>query len=122
MAAVGVTTDCALADEQPYCQVIEFDVPGAGTTLPYAGTYPMANNDEGTVVGYFFDTNGVPRSFLRTPDGRITPFGAPGAGLGIGVEQGTGAYGINDLGVIVGSFETAENIYYSFLRRPDGSF
>ena len=105
----------------------EFDAPGAGTVsspacAPNCGTFAFANNDLGLIVGYYTDTNIVPHGFLRTPDGRITSFEAPGAGLGHGLDLGTLAYAINDLGVIAGQFEDSSDVFHGFVRFPNGSF
>jgi hypothetical protein len=106
----------------------EFDAPGAATVSSPAcanagcGTTAFANNAEGVVVGFYTDTNVVPHAFLRTPNGQYISFDAPGAGLGAGLDQGTVAYSINDLGVIAGQFEDSSNVYHGFVRFPNGSF
>jgi hypothetical protein len=105
----------------------EFDGPGAGTVsspacAPDCGTFGFANNALGVIVGYYTDTHIVPHGFLRTPEGWITSFDAPGAGLGYGLNQGTVAYAINDLGVIAGQFENSNYVFHGFVRHPDGSF
>jgi hypothetical protein len=108
-------------------KLIEFDAPGAGTVTSPAcgsacGTIALANNDLGVVVGYYTDSNVVPHGFLRAPNGDIVSFEAPGAGLGHGLNQGTVAYSINDLGVIAGQFQNSSYVYQGFVRHPDGSF
>jgi hypothetical protein len=80
------------------------DAPGAPTVsspawAPFCGTTVQANNDLGDIGGYYTDANIVPHGFLRHADGKFISFGAPGAGLGAGLDQGTVAYSINDLGV-----------------------
>jgi hypothetical protein len=105
----------------------QFDAPGAATIsspacAPDCGTFAFANNALGVTAGYYTDTNIVPHGLLRTPDGRIASFDAPGAGLGYGLNQGTVAYAINDLGVIAGLFEDASYVFHGFVRDPDGSF
>jgi hypothetical protein len=107
--------------------LIEFDAPGAGTAnppncAPYCGTVAYDNNDEGVLVGFYTDENIVPHGFLRTPSGHVTSFDAPGAGLGYGLNQGTAAYAINDLGVIAGQFQDSSFLYHGFVRYPNGSF
>jgi len=109
--------------------VIEFDVPGAGTVSSPAcanalgcGTVAFANNDLGVIVGFYTDANVVAHGFLRAPDGNIISFDVPGAGLGVGLDQGTFAYCINDLGAIAEAFEDSSSVYHGFLRAPDGSF
>ena len=108
-------------------QLIEFDVPRAATVsspvcAPLCGTVAYANNSEGAIVGSYTDKNVVPHGFLRTVDGNIISFDAPGAGLGAGLDQGTVAYSINDLGVIAGQFEDNNNVFHGFVRYSDGHF
>ena len=73
-------------------------------------------------MGFYTDTNVVAHGFLRTPDGKVTSFEAPGAGLGHGLDQGTVAYSINDLGVIAGQYQDSNYVFHGFVRYPDGSF
>jgi hypothetical protein len=108
-------------------EIIEFEPPGAATvTSPICGsgcgTQALGNNAQGAVVGYYTDANVVPHGFLRTPDGNIISFDAPGAGLGANLNEGTVAYTISDAGVIVGQFEDPSEVYHGFVRYPDGSF
>jgi hypothetical protein len=108
-------------------ELIEFDAPGAGTVASPAcgsacGTIALANNDLGVVVGYYTDAHVVPHGFLRAPNGDVVSFEAPGAGLGHGLDQGTVAYSINDLGVIAGQLQDSSYVYRGFVRYPDGSF
>src|SRR5580704_9787706 len=108
-------------------KLIEFDPPGTGTVsspacAPSCGTQAFANNAEGTIVGSYTDANVVPHGFLRTPDGHIISFDAPGAGLGANLNQGTVAYSINDLGVIAGQFQDASYVFHGFVRYPNGYF
>jgi hypothetical protein len=107
--------------------LIEFDAPGAATTVAPqcgsgCGTQPLANNDSGTVIGYYTDDLVVPHGFIRTRDGHFTSFDAPGAGLGAGLDQGTVPISINDRGVIAGQYEDSNNVFHGFIRYPDGSF
>jgi hypothetical protein len=53
---------------------------------------------------------------------KIITFDAPGADLNPADANGTFASGINNFGVIVGSFVDANNVNHSFLRFPDGKF
>jgi hypothetical protein len=105
----------------------EFDAPGAATaSSPFCGTscgtVAYDNNDFGVIVGYYTDTNVVPHGFLRLPNGHVTSFDAPGAGLGADLNQGTAAYAINDFGVIAGQFQDSNYLYHGFVRYPNGSF
>jgi hypothetical protein len=108
-------------------KTIGFEAPGAATTTstfcaPACGTIALANNAEGAIVGYYTDPNVVPHGFVRSPDGHILSFDAPGADLGADLNQGTAAYSINDWGLIAGEFEDSSNVFHGFLRYPDGSF
>ena len=118
------------ASKAPKSVIITFDAPGAGTVsspvcAPYCGTFVTfanAENNQGAIVGFYTDTNIVPHGFLRTPNGHIISFDAPGAGLGFGLNQGTVAYGINPAGVIAGQFQDSSYVFHAFVRFPDGSF
>jgi probable HAF family extracellular repeat protein len=55
-------------------------------------------NDQGDVVGYFYDNEGYPHGFLLSKKGVLTQLDFPGAG-------DTGAWGINAFGTIVGFFD-----------------
>jgi len=120
----------ALAITPPtYAQghIIVFDAPGAATVsspecAPDCGTLPLANNDWGVIVGFYTDENIVPHGFLRKPDGKIISFDAPGAGLGHGLDQGTVAASINNLGVIAGQDQDSSYVFHGFVRYPNGSF
>jgi hypothetical protein len=63
-----------------------------------------------------------------TPDdgSKMITFEAPGAGSGAGTYQGTGCFGctfgINQWGVIAGTYLDGNNVYHGFIRRTDGSF
>jgi len=108
-------------------QLVEFDAPGSATSSSGAcgqscGTQAFANNDEGTIVGSYTDENVVAHGFLRTPGGQFVAFDAPGAGLGAGLDQGTFAMSINDLGVIAGQVQDENNVFHGFVRDWKGSF
>jgi hypothetical protein len=107
--------------------IITFDAPGAGTVnsptcAPFCGTVAYANNDLGLIVGSYTDANIVPHGFLREPNGHITSFDAPGAGLGAGLDQGTVAFAISDRGVIVGQYQDSNFVFHGFVRHPDSLF
>jgi hypothetical protein len=115
------------ADDHGKPQLIEFEVPGAATEISaqcgaICGTQALANNNEGTVIGFYTDENVVPHGFLRTRAGRITSFDAPGAGLGSLLDQGTVPYSINDEGTIAGQYQDPNNVFHAFIRYPGGSF
>lgn len=62
----------------------------------------------------------IPHAFLRTPQGTLISFDAPGADLNPGDDGGTVAYAINNLGVIAGQYEDTQTIFHGFIRYPDG--
>jgi len=111
----------------PAGAVVEFDAPGAATTVSDAcgsscGTTAYSINDYGEVVGYFTDAAVVPHAFIRGPGGKFVIFDAPGAGLGAGLDEGTVAYAVNDLGAVGGQYEDAALVYHGFIRSPTGRF
>lgn len=108
----------------PHGTMIDYDVPGAGT-----GTFQGTNacwfipclggiNPAGTITGFYVDKNNVYRGFLRTRDGNITTFDAPGAGTvgSPGGGQGTQPMTINAEGAITGYYTDANNVVHGFLR------
>ena len=103
----------------------EFDAPGANPSPGYpclyvvGGTCPAAINDLGVIAGWEGDANGVFHGFVRTPDGKIAVFDAPGAGTAS--NQGTFAYAINNQGSVTGSYLDAGNVYHGFVRSADGN-
>jgi len=100
----------------------EIDVPNAGTGY-IQGTgacWPIVCfggiNPAGTVTAYFLDQNNVWHGFLRTGDGKVTEFDAPGAGTG--AWQGTLPASVTPDGTITGYYIDKNNIYHGFLRLP----
>ena len=100
----------------------EVDVPGAGT-----GTYQGTNacwyiycyggiTPDGTVTGFYADSNSVYHGFLRSPRGHFTKFDANGAGTG--TWQGTLPAAINPEGAIAGSYIDSNGVNHGFLRMP----
>jgi hypothetical protein len=103
-----------------------FDIPGAGTGS-YQGTgcpgCAMGLNQFGAIAGIYSDANSVNHGFLRSLDGKITTFDAPGAGSAI--YQGTGCpsdcpVSINDWGAITGVYIDANYVFHGYLRSPEG--
>jgi hypothetical protein len=121
MAAAGLCAQGTLRAAESGGKLIEFD-PAGTYKDPGFGSEALANNDEGAVVGYYVDANVVYHGFLRTPGGKITALDAPGGGTTVGQGQGTVPYSINDLGVIVGNVEDANDLYHGFVRQPDGKY
>ena len=105
-----------------------FDVPSAGTGS-YQGTgCPgcfLGLNQLGAIAGIYSDANSVNHGFLRSPDGKLTTFDAPGAGTG--AFQGTGCssdcpVSLNDFGAITGIYIDANFVFHGYLRSPEGRF
>ena len=100
----------------PHGRFTTFDVPGTGTVPgTWEGTYAEDINLAGEITGAYLDANLVYHGFLRTPDGRITTFDAPGA-----CEEeygGTSAVSINSAGAITGMVCTSTGPL-GFLRLP----
>ena len=94
-----------------------FDVPGADGL---GGTSPLSINPAGAVTGSYADVNDVKHGFLRSPDGSLTLFDAPGAGTKYGSD--TVAMSINPAGAITGAYTDASFVSHGFLRSPDGTF
>jgi len=84
---------------------------------------PLGLNDWGAITGVYFDANGVGHGFLRTPDGKVDSFDAPGAGnltpQAPWYWMGTLPYSINDQGVITGYYIDAHNVSHGFLMLPE---
>jgi len=78
------------------------------------GTIPAGINDVGTITGYYVDGNNATHGFVRTPDGKITTFDAPGA------SDGTYPGNINDSGVIAGTFYDTNGVGHGFVRTAGG--
>jgi uncharacterized membrane protein len=85
----------------PSGRITKFDPPGS------TGTVPLAINIAGTIVGGFQTATGG-HSFMRDSKGTITIFDPPHA------TNGSGAWGINAEGAIVG--------VPGYVRNPDGTF
>jgi uncharacterized membrane protein len=92
-------------------------VPGA------AVTGHLNLNNRGQVVGFYLDSQGVVRSFVKDRRGRVTTFAVPGAPVTI-------AGGINDRGQIAGTwydagFQPGQGVpppsaVHGFIRQPNG--
>ena len=83
--------------------ITKFDVPGAATG-PGLGTttyWAQCINPAGAITGSYMDQNGAVHAFVRTADGTIAKFDAPGAGVGSG--QGTYVWAINPAGTVAGT-------------------
>jgi hypothetical protein len=114
--------------------------PNACTTGDPAGcegTGFAAINDLGVIAGGYVDKNFVQHAFLRTPDGTVIPYDAPGAGktpgnpanispLGDYLYQGTSVAGLspglNEWGAVTSAYLDENNVYHGYLRSPGGGF
>jgi hypothetical protein len=92
---------------------VTFDAPGA-----VYGTFVSSINDRGEAAGYYLDGNDVFHGFLRSPQGVITTFDAPGVST-----NGYGTFGIalNDEGVTVGDYTNANFNYGGLIRAQSGA-
>ena len=79
-------------------------------TILSAGTAIYGINANGAVAGTQNESG-----FLRTPDGTITTFDAPGA------KHGTLARAININDAIAGTYQDANGASHGFVRNPDGT-
>lgn len=113
-------------------KIIPINPPGAGTSAGL-GTQGPGINPAGAITGFYSDANNVMHGFVRTPDGRITTFEAPGAGSesvtgftptpgGVLGGQGTYPWSINPGGAITGWYIDGSNVAHGFLRTPGGEF
>lgn len=90
------------------------------------GSGASSINVFGIVVGGYEDNSGnfVHHDLVRSLDGKLKIFDAPGAGTGS--YQGTGCpgcqAGFNQWGVIAGTYIDGNSVQHGFVRRPDGKF
>jgi hypothetical protein len=92
--------------------IIKFNVPGAGQGKGQ-GTVGAGIADDGSIIGFYYDSNTVPHGFLRTPSGKFTKFDPPGS-------VGTFPNGMNSKLAIVGYYSDSNGVYHGFLRSPQG--
>src|SRR5208337_3508375 len=78
-------------------KITKFNVPGAGTGSGQ-GTEGVGLVDDGSIMGWYFDSNSVPHGYLRTPGGKFTKFDPPGS-------QGTEPLGMNSALAITGYYK-----------------
>ena len=104
-----------------------FDAQGAGPgpgPLPvsnsvFEGTGGLAINIGGDIAGTYTDASLVAHGFVRTANGTITTFDAPGAGTGM--LQGTLGLSIDDAGDIAGGYVDATAVAHGFVRAANGT-
>lgn len=76
----------------------------------------MASN--GNVAGYFFDSGGGTRGYLRTADGTATIIDAPGAVHGVG--GGTVVSAVNTSETVTGTYYGADQLNHAFSLSANG--
>ena len=104
-------------------QATTFNTPGdASLGANCFSDCSLGLNDWGAITGVYFDANFVSHGFLRTPDGKVRSFDAPGAATVTPQApwywMGTLPVSINDEGVITGYFIDANNVSHGFLMFP----
>jgi len=127
-AIAGIYTDASNVFHtflrSPEGTFTRIDAPDAGSEASQgtgcSSDCPTPINDWGAVAGSYIETNNVFHGFLRSPDGKLTEFDAPGAGTG--PYQGTACQfcglGLNDSGEIAGTYLDSSNVYHGFIRLP----
>jgi len=86
------------------------------TTIDFPGTTETVLqhlNASGDIVGFYFDSLGLPHGFLLQ-GGSFSTFDFPGA-------VDTASEGINDSIEITGAYDDSSQVTHGFLRQPDGS-
>jgi hypothetical protein len=96
--------------------LVSFEAPDAGTRSG-EGTVGISINKSGAVTGYYIDDSGNTHGFVRSANGQITEFDAPGL-------SATGPRRINARGQILGegTLLSRTNPKLGFLRNPNGKF
>ena len=101
---LSLQIDTAPPSVLPFVTYSTLDDPSAAY-----GTYANGINDNGEVVGYFYDSNDVAHGFVES-DGNYTQLDDPSAAYG------TYANGINDNGEVVGYFYDSNYVAHGFLQ------
>lgn len=103
--------------------------PGACDTGTSTGCYGSAAfniNFWGTIAGGYMDNNFVVHGLIRSPNGTLITYNAPGAGTLPGSDEGTGCPGckpgLNQSGTIAGTYRDTNNVSHGFVRSPGGEF
>jgi hypothetical protein len=98
----------------------DFNAPGAGQRID-GGTFPLAINSSGIIVGWYYDVSGIVHGFTRTSDGTYSVIDAPGATTTVCC-LGTFAEDINTSGSVTGYFNDSNLGSHGFIRAADGSY
>src|SRR5215467_12259752 len=93
-------------------KIVNFGVPGAGTSVNQ-GTYGLGVVDDGSIMGYYVDSNNVLHGFLRAPNGKITKYDPPAS-------VGTRPTDMNSDLAIVGMYLDSNGVDHGFLRSRTG--
>jgi hypothetical protein len=99
---------------------VDFKAPGAGQRVD-GGTFPLAINSPGTIVGWYYDSAGIVHGFTRTSGGTYSVVDAPGATTTVCC-LGTFAEDINISGSVTGYFNDSNLGSHGFIRGADGSY
>jgi hypothetical protein len=100
----------------PWGEITTFDVPGEGPQgIGCYADCSVGLNDWEEITGYYLDAYNVYHGFLRSPDGKVATFEAPGADTTPGDFNGTFPVSINDERVITGYYADANNVLHGFL-------
>jgi len=103
----------------PWGEITTFDVPGEGPQgIGCYNDCSVGLNDWGAITGYYLDANNVYHGFVRSPQGKVTTFDAPGADLTPGDYNGTFPVSINDQGAVTGYIYDKNNVIHGFLLLP----
>jgi hypothetical protein len=93
-------------------KIIKFNVPGAGTGANQ-GTVAETISPDGSVAGYFIDSNGVLHGFFRSNTGKYAKFDPTGS-VWTFVSQ------MNSQLEIVGTYADSSGVSHGFVRFPQG--
>lgn len=98
----------------------DFNAPGAGQRID-GGTFPLAINSSGIIVGWYYDGSAIVHGFTRTSGGTYSVIDAPGATTTVCC-LGTFAEDINTSGSVTGYFNDSNLGSHGFIRAADGSY
>lgn len=102
--------------------ITTFAAPGedkSNTHYGDPGIMPSSMNAEGDIAGAWTDANRVVHGFVRTVNGTLTSFDAPGAGTGF--DEGTLAVSISATGQVAGVYVDASGVSHGFVRSAEGN-
>ena len=103
----------------PFGKITTFDVPGSFTDASSIGVWNAFVNDLGVVAGSYYDANTfVEYGYVRTANGHVTKFAAPGAGTA--QFTGTNVFAVSLQGAITGYGADDNFDALGFVRTFDG--